>query len=286
MKLFTIVVLIAFTLTVNAQVGIGIAAPDGSAMLDVTSTTKGLLAPRMTEAQRTAIGTPATGLVVYQTDATAGFYYNAGTPGSPSWVQLFPANAILDEANGGTGQSSYTTGDILYASSSSALSKLSAGTSGKVLTANGAGTAPSWTTPAGGSSGLSSYGYVFQLATIVDATVVGGADVPFSNNGPLTSVIHTPGTTTITVLNSGTYKIDYSVDIMAGVGSAIAIAINGTVDASTNRSALVATGLVSGTAMLILAAGDVLTLRNNSAVPFTLNLAPSVSAQFNLIQLD
>ena len=43
-------------------------APDASAMLEVKSTTKGLLPPRMTEAQRDAIGTPATGLIIYCTD--------------------------------------------------------------------------------------------------------------------------------------------------------------------------------------------------------------------------
>jgi uncharacterized protein (TIGR02145 family) len=48
---------------------------DPSAMLDVKSTTKGALIPRMTAAQRNAIGAPASGLMVYQTDGTAGFYY-------------------------------------------------------------------------------------------------------------------------------------------------------------------------------------------------------------------
>jgi hypothetical protein len=47
----------------------------------------------------------------------------------------------------------------------------------------------------------------------------------------------------------------------------------------------VATGEVSGTAMLTLAAGDVLTLRNNSAVALTLTLAPNVGAQLNIIEL-
>jgi len=57
---------------------------DGSAMLDVASTTKGLLAPRMTAAQVAAISAPATGLLVYQTDGTAGFYYYSGA----AWTAL------------------------------------------------------------------------------------------------------------------------------------------------------------------------------------------------------
>jgi len=48
-------------------VGIGTAAPDASAALEITSTTKGLLLPRMTTAQRDAIGTPAEGLLIYNT---------------------------------------------------------------------------------------------------------------------------------------------------------------------------------------------------------------------------
>lgn len=54
------------------------AAADSTAMLDVSSTTKGLLIPRMTSQQRTAIASPATGLLVYQTNGDAGFYYYNG----------------------------------------------------------------------------------------------------------------------------------------------------------------------------------------------------------------
>jgi len=50
-----------------------------SAMLDVKSTDKGMLIPRMSSAQRIAISNPATGLLVYQTDSPEGFYYYDGS---------------------------------------------------------------------------------------------------------------------------------------------------------------------------------------------------------------
>lgn len=51
----------------GAQMGIGTSSPDASAALDVTSTTGGLLAPRMTTTQRDAISSPANGLIIYNT---------------------------------------------------------------------------------------------------------------------------------------------------------------------------------------------------------------------------
>ncbi len=54
-----------------------------SAMLDVKSTTKGMLVPRMTAVQKNAISSPATGLLVYQTDSTAGFFYYNGSTWQP-----------------------------------------------------------------------------------------------------------------------------------------------------------------------------------------------------------
>ena len=68
--------------------------PDGSAMLDVVATDKGLLIPRMSEAQKNAIANPATSLIIFQTDGTTGFYFNAGTPGTPSWIRLTSTDDI------------------------------------------------------------------------------------------------------------------------------------------------------------------------------------------------
>ncbi len=78
------VLLFLATLTIQAQIGIGTTTPAASSKLDITSTTSGFLAPRMTTSQKNAISSPATGLMVYQTDSTAGFYYYDGT----SWNLL------------------------------------------------------------------------------------------------------------------------------------------------------------------------------------------------------
>ena len=59
----------------------------------------------------------------------------------------------ISAVNGGTGQVSYTVGDLLYASSTTALSKLAAGTAGSVLKSNGTGTAPSWQVESTGGGG-------------------------------------------------------------------------------------------------------------------------------------
>lgn len=56
-----------------------------SAVLDIKSTQRGLIIPRMTAAQRNAISLPVTGLLIFQTDESPGFYYNAGTQEQPVW---------------------------------------------------------------------------------------------------------------------------------------------------------------------------------------------------------
>lgn len=88
-----------------AQVGVGTTSPNASAALDVSGTDKGLLVPRMTQAQRNNISSPATGLLVFQTNGTQpGFWYNAGTPATPSWLALGLTTVA------GTGLSGSTTG--------------------------------------------------------------------------------------------------------------------------------------------------------------------------------
>lgn len=73
------VFMVSFIYGQNGNVGIGTATPNASAMLDVSSTAKGMLIPRMTTAQKNAIASPASGLLIYQTDSTTGFYYYSGS---------------------------------------------------------------------------------------------------------------------------------------------------------------------------------------------------------------
>ena len=81
-NIFKIILVLAFLIPNSkfliGQVGINDnnTSPDASAMLDVKSTTKGMLIPRMTTTQRDAITSPATGLMVYNTTTTAFNYYN------------------------------------------------------------------------------------------------------------------------------------------------------------------------------------------------------------------
>ncbi len=101
----------------NAQVAITTngSAADSSAMLDVKSTTKGLLIPRLNLLQRKAINLPATGLMVYQTDAlSSGFYYYDGD----SWQWLGGSN-LTGSGNAGrvtfwTGTKSLASNDHLF----------------------------------------------------------------------------------------------------------------------------------------------------------------------------
>ena len=79
-KILLCAVFIAASFTSIAQVGIGTANPDASAALEIESTTKGLLLPRMMLGQINAITSPAEGLMVYCLDCkTKGYFVNNGT---------------------------------------------------------------------------------------------------------------------------------------------------------------------------------------------------------------
>jgi hypothetical protein len=181
MKILSTLLIFIFlnTLFLNAQnnVGVGTSSPDASAALDVSSTTQGMLLPRMTLVQRNLIASPATGLLIYQTDNTAGFYMNSGTPAIPNWQPL-----------GGMSLPTQT------------------GNSGKFLTTNGSSL--SWGTPAGGGS--STLELVVSPVAIPTLAIAVFTNLTFSTP----SVSPTLGSfdgTTYTVGVSGNYLVNVSI---------------------------------------------------------------------------
>jgi hypothetical protein len=78
----------ANTMQLQASAGVSVASsvtnPNASAQLDVSSTTKGFLPPRMTTTQKNAIATPASGLVVYDSTTNKLCCYDGST-----WNDLF-----------------------------------------------------------------------------------------------------------------------------------------------------------------------------------------------------
>src|SRR5690348_16682430 len=87
----------------NGSAGIGTTTPDASSKLEIKSTAKGLLIPRMTQTQRNAIATPAEGLTVYQTSPNPGYYFYDGANWSnlAYWRRNINNNALF-----------YTSGNV------------------------------------------------------------------------------------------------------------------------------------------------------------------------------
>lgn len=225
-KLFYFIITLV-SVSASAQVGIGVSTAniDASAKLEVSSTSKGFLAPRMSEAQKNTIDNPATGLLIYQTDGTSGFYYYDGSvwktalssvgaisPTSTANGASITAGELnlapADENNGGivtnvtqtfagaktfsdattisntTSSGSKTSGALVVNGGAGINENLNVGgtiksgavtypnvdgTSGQVLTTNGAGVA-SWTTP---SSGSGSSGSSLQSLSTIERDALG-----------------------------------------------------------------------------------------------------------------
>ncbi len=78
------ILILLFTNLCFCQVGINTTTPDSSSVLDINSSTEGILIPRMNELQKNNIVNPAESLMIYQTDATPGFYFYKDT----EWVLI------------------------------------------------------------------------------------------------------------------------------------------------------------------------------------------------------
>ncbi len=94
--IFATALVVFGVLTNFAQVGIGTTTPNANAALDVSSTSQGMLFPRMTSTQRDAISNPAKGLTIYNTTLNS-LQTNTGTSGTPNWKAW---NGIHPSTNG------------------------------------------------------------------------------------------------------------------------------------------------------------------------------------------
>jgi hypothetical protein len=124
-----------FCHTAYAQVGIGTTTPNASSMLDVASTNSGILIPRMTLAQKLAITTPATALLIYQTDGASGFYYWNGV----AWV-AFGSMGWSITGNAGTVAATNfigTTDAVDFVTKTSNLVRMRVTSGGNVAVGNG-----------------------------------------------------------------------------------------------------------------------------------------------------
>jgi hypothetical protein len=91
----------------NGTIGINNTNPDASAQVDIASTTKGFLFPRMTNTQRAAIASPAEGLIVFNT-TNKGVAYRDGT----NWGYLSGASQTIS-GSGGTVNIPFSSGNIV-----------------------------------------------------------------------------------------------------------------------------------------------------------------------------
>ena len=103
--LCTLQILLSESKAQNIAINTDGSVPDASSMLDIASTTKGFLAPRMTTTQQNAIALPAKGLLIYNTTDNT-FKVNTGTSGAPVWTTLSTTSSSwLLTGNSGTSTS-------------------------------------------------------------------------------------------------------------------------------------------------------------------------------------
>ena len=103
-RYFTLLATLILALNTFGQVGVNTTTPDASSALDITSTTGGLLPPRMTTTQRDAISSAAIGLVLFNTTLNT-LQINVGDASTANWVNLSSDTSttysIGDFAHGG-----------------------------------------------------------------------------------------------------------------------------------------------------------------------------------------
>lgn len=212
---------------------------------------------------------PASGVTTFQT-SLSGLTPSTGTSGAVTLA------GTLGATSGGTSQTTYATGDLLYASATNTLSKLAATTNGYVLTL--AGGVPTWAASTGGVTSFSAgtTGFTPSTGTTGAITLAGTLNVANGGTGVTTStgsgnnVLSTSPTLVTPVLGtptSVTLTNATGLPLTTGVTGTLPIANGGTNGTATPTAGTVAYG--TGTAYAFTSAGttgQVLT-SNGAGVP-------------------
>jgi len=155
------------------------------------------------------------------------------------------SGTAISAVNGGTGLVSYTTGDILYASSSTTLARITAGTAGSVLTSAGAGSTPYWAVAtAGAATGLTLNG--LTASTQFFATSISGSGFTIGSTGSTHTYYIALAGNASTGLISGAAQTIFGLKAFA---SGLAIT-SGTASTNTTSGALTVAGGVGITGQL------------------------------------
>lgn len=120
-KILFLLAVLLFSVQLYSQVGIGTTDPEVSSILDMSSTTQGMLAPRMTTVQRNAISSPAEGLLVFDTDENVFYFFNEtvwlpleGAEKRTNYKLVKSVADLADELVAGSGSKYKLNEDYMY----------------------------------------------------------------------------------------------------------------------------------------------------------------------------
>lgn len=164
--------------------------------------------------------------------ASGGFNVTLTRGVASSMARLFDlanVTGVLAAANGGTGQSSYAVGDLLYASATTTLSKLADVAAGSVLVSGGVGVAPAWSVSPSATTYTATSGF---LAPNGSVSAPSFAFTSHTNDG-----LYSAGTGSVSVAASGSHIADFStagLDILRDSGR---LSMGSATDICLSRSA-------------------------------------------------
>lgn len=211
------------TFTQNVGISSSGATPDASAALDINFTNKGTLITRLTSSQRNAVPSPATGLLIYNTDCNVFNFYNGTT-----WVLMDGSTATLGTPGSITGNSSVCTSATGESYSISAVSGATGYTwtvpSGANITA-GQGTT-SITVDFGSTSGnvtvVATSSCETSSASVLAVSVANTPATPGAISGPTSNCPNDVAVHSISAVpdaTSYTWTVDSDISINSGQGT-------------------------------------------------------------------